>query len=258
MLTNEAVFARAVEFLRNATRVVVFTGAGVSAESGIPTFRDPVTGMWEKYGPAELATAAAFRKDPALVWGWYEWRRALVAKAQPNEGHHVIAALERFVPELLVVTQNVDDLHERAGSLRVVHLHGSLQTARCFACARPYPLPWGHQAELSAGSKEPPRCLRCNGRVRPGVVWFGEKLPQQELNRAIQAAKESDLFLSLGTSGVVYPAAQIPEVARQHGATVLHFNTEAFEPPDDHVLVGRAGYNLVRLLSAAFGDPAPV
>jgi len=116
-------------------------------------------------------------------------------------------------------------LHKRAGSLSVVHLQGSLQTAPCFACARPYALPCSHQAELSAGFKEPPRCLRCNGRVRPGIVWFGETLPQQKLNTAIRASKKSDLFLSLGTSGVVCPAAQIPEVAKQHGANVLYLNT---------------------------------
>ena len=136
MTTNEAAFANAVEWLANARRLVVFTGAGVSAESGIPTFRDKLTGFWATFDPAQLATPTAFRNDPALVWGWYEWRRAQVAQARPNKAHLAIAALAQHVPELVVVTQNVDDLHERAGSKDVIHLHGSLQAARCFACAR--------------------------------------------------------------------------------------------------------------------------
>jgi len=256
MKMNEAAFAKAIELLRNARRVVVFTGAGVSAESGIPTFRDQLTGLWAKFDPAQLATAAAFRRDPGLVWGWYEWRRGLMAQTQPNAAHRAIVALERHVPELVVVTQNVDDLHERAGSRGVIHLHGNLQAARCFACARPYHLARCDFSELSATHQEPPRCSHCNGKIRPGVVWFGEALPETELRKAFHATKDSDLLLSLGTSGIVYPAAHIPDIAREHGANVLHINTELVDAPADYVLMGRAGEWLVKLISAAFGNSA--
>jgi len=254
MKMNEAAFTKAVELLRDARRVVIFTGAGVSAESGIPTFRDQLTGLWAKFDPAQLATADAFRRDPALVWGWYEWRRGLVAQTKPNAAHRAIVDLERYVPELVVVTQNVDDLHERAGSQGVIHLHGSLQAAHCFACARSYELGKCDFSELSATYQEPPRCSHCNGKIRPGVVWFGEALPETKLRKAYQAAKDSDLLISVGTSGVVYPAAHIPDIAREHGASVVHINTEPVDVPADYVLTGRAGEWLVKLVSAAFDN----
>jgi NAD-dependent deacetylase len=256
MTKNEAAFANAVEWLANARRLVVFTGAGVSAESGIPTFRDQLTGLWAKFDPAQLATATAFRNDPALVWGWYEWRRAQVAQALPNAAHVAIAALARNVPEMVVVTQNVDDLHERAGSKDVIHLHGSLQAARCFACARSHPLAQYPSSGIEASPIEPPRCSRCNGKIRPGVVWFGEELPQVALRNAFKSARDTDLLLSVGTSGLVYPAARIPEIARESGARVLHINTEPADITDATTLTGRAGEWLPKLLGAAFGtDP---
>lgn len=254
MRTHEAVFSHAVEQLRSARRVVVFTGSGISAESGISTFRDPLHGLWAKFDPAQLATPAAFRKDPALVWGWYEWRRAQVARSVPNAGHRVIAALRQCVPDVVVVTQNVDDLHERAGSEGVIHLHGSLNAARCFACARPWRLDPCDGGEATATHLEPPRCSHCNGRIRPGVVWFGEELPQAPLKDAINAAKACDVLISIGTSGLVYPAAQIPGVAQQQGATVVHINTQPVEGVDDGLLLGTASEWLTRLLSAAFGQ----
>lgn len=253
MTTNEAAFANAVEWLANARRLMVFTGAGVSAESGIPTFRDQLTGFWAKFDPAQLATATAFRNDPALVWGWYEWRRAQVAQARPNAAHVAIAALMQHVPELVVVTQNVDDLHERAGSKDVIHLHGSLQAARCFACARLHPLAECSSSSINASLLEPPRCNHCNGKIRPGVVWFGEQLPEPELRTAFKSAKNTDLLLSVGTSGMVYPAARIPEIAREHGARVVHINTEPVDTTDAITLTGRAGEWLPKLLCAAFG-----
>ena len=248
--------AKAVEWLANAQRLVVFTGAGVSAESGIPTFRDQLTGLWAKFDPAQLATATAFRNDPALVWGWYEWRRAQVAKALPNAAHVAIAASARHVPELVVVTQNVDDLHERAGSNDVIHLHGSLQVARCFACARPHPLAQCPSTGVEASRLEPPRCTHCNGKIRPGVVWFGEDLPETALRTAFKSARNADLLLSVGTSGLVYPAACIPEIARENGARVVHINTEPADTKDATTLTGRAGEWLPKLLDAACGtDP---
>ncbi|KPA92063.1 NAD-dependent protein deacetylase, SIR2 family [Pseudomonas asplenii] len=238
--------------LRDARHVVVFTGAGVSAESGIPTFRDALTGLWSRFDPAALATAEAFRNDPALVWGWYEWRRSKVLAASPNPAHLAIAELARRVPRLTVITQNVDDLHERAGSRDVIHLHGSLHSPRCFACTRPYQGVSGPLAEPEEGRRvEPPRCHKCNGKIRPGVVWFGEALPAQAWRDALAAAGDCDLLFSIGTSGVVQPAAQIPQVARKQGAVVVHVNLqpESVEGENEFALVGQAADILPRLLA---------
>lgn len=242
--------------LREARHVVVFTGAGVSAESGIPTFRDALTGLWERFDPAELATADAFRRDPALVWGWYEWRRMKALQAQPNPAHRAIAELARWVPKLTLVTQNVDDLHERAGSRDVLHLHGSLSAPRCFACARPYGQALPVPGVSEAGARiEPPRCPHCNGKIRPGVVWFGEALPEKALREAFAAARDCDLLLSVGTSGVVQPAAQIPLIAQESGSTVLHINPQPVPLGGERAfgLVGKAGEILPDLLRRAFG-----
>ena len=243
------------ERLAAARHVVVFTGAGVSAESGIPTFRDALTGLWSRFDPMELATADAFRRDPALVWGWYEWRRARVAKAQPNAAHVAIAAVARRVPRLTVVTQNVDDLHERAGS-EPLRLHGSLFAPRCFDCGRPAPLPAATPA--SDGERlEPPACERCGGAVRPGVVWFGEPLPEETLAHAFEAASNCDVIFSVGTSSVVYPAADIPFVAARAGAVVVQVNPD--RTPLDAVaafnLRGTAAEILPRLVEEAWPQP---
>lgn len=241
--------------LAAARHLVVFTGAGISAESGIPTFRDRLTGLWERFEPGELASAEGFRRDPALVWGWYEWRRTAVHRAQPNAGHRAIAELAERVPRLTLITQNVDDLHERAGSQAVLHLHGRLDALRCFACARPA-LEIPPPDEPDAGRRvEPPRCTRCNGKLRPGVVWFGEPLPGDVLREAFAAAQACDLLLSIGTSGVVEPAARIPRLALDAGATVLHLNTQpvAVQGEREFALVGKAGERLPELLHQAFG-----
>lgn len=244
------------QHLRDASRIVVFSGAGISAESGIPTFRDALTGLWERFDPAALATAQAFRNDPALVWGWYEWRRTKILAAQPNAAHLAIAKLATRVPKLTVVTQNVDDLLERAGCPDVLHLHGSLGSPRCFACARPYKFKGDQLDEQEVGcSIEPPRCLHCNGKVRPGVVWFGESLPDDVWRKAVAAAKDCDLLLSVGTSGLVRPAAEIPRIALQHGARVVHINVqpEAVAGEREFSLLGRAAEVLPRLVEQAFG-----
>ena len=241
--------------LRSARHVVVLTGAGVSAESGIPTFRDALTGLWEQFDAEALATPEAFRRDPALVWGWYEWRRAKVLRAQPNPGHRSIAALERLVPEVTLVTQNVDDLHERAGSASPIHLHGSLNQPRCFACARPHVLPSGVPDEPEGGRRlEPPRCLHCGGRIRPGVVWFGEALPEAAWKDAKTAAGSCDLMLVLGTSGLVYPAAGLPKVAAANGARIIQVNPCPAELDVDGAahLVGEAGVIMPALVAAAW------
>ena len=241
--------------LRQTNRITIFTGAGISAESGISTFRDKMTGLWERYQAEDLASAEAFRRDPALVWGWYEWRRMTVLRAQPNPGHLAISALAGRVPEITIVTQNVDDLHERAGSHDVVHLHGSLHRPRCFACARPFALPLEIPDEPEGGRKlEPPRCLRCGGRVRPGVVWFGESMPTAEWKAAEKAAKGCDLFFSIGTSSVVYPAAVLPFLAHDNGATVVQVNPHPtdLDAVADFTLRHPAGEGLPALIMAAW------
>jgi NAD-dependent deacetylase len=239
--------------LRTAKNIVVFTGAGASAESGIPTFRDAQVGLWEKYRPEQLASPEAFTRNPALVWGWYEWRRAAVCRAKPNAGHHAVAKWAETA-DVSVVTQNVDDLHERAGSLNIIHLHGSLFHPRCVSCATPYEP--GPPIEPTAEGREipPPACLRCGKAIRPGVVWFGEELPQDNLLIAEELARESDLMICVGTSGVVYPAAGIPNIARKVGATVVSVNKEPLEKssgPNDFVIVGNSGDVLPKLVEAA-------
>lgn len=223
------------EALSSARHVVAFTGAGVSAESGIPTFRDALTGLWSRFNPEQLATEEAFARDPALVWGWYEWRRSLVSKAEPNAAHRAIAAMAKRLPRLTVITQNVDDLHERAGS-RPIRLHGSLFAPRCFDCGTPGEFVTAREPQTERC--EPPRCLACGGRFRPGVVWFGEALPQDALEAAFSAARSCDMLISIGTSSVVYPAADIPQLAARAGAQVVQVN------PDRTPLDEAAAFNL--------------
>ena len=242
--------------LQQAKHVVVFTGAGVSAESGIPTFRDSLTGLWERFNAEDLATPAAFRKDKNLVWGWYEWRRMKVLQAQPNPAHIAIAALTQYVPKLSVVTQNVDDLHERAGSVDVLHLHGSLHNPYCKTCGKPYVFATGIPKEPEGGRRlSPPVCGKCGGSVRPGVVWFGEEMPVRELHRAFAHAKNCDLLFTIGTSGMVHPAAQIPLEALRVGAKVVQINPSktALDDSCTWSLKGAAGDILPSLVQAAFG-----
>ncbi|WP_409266457.1 SIR2 family NAD-dependent protein deacylase [Massilia sp. BHUDP2] len=216
--------------LREARKLMVLTGAGMSAESGIPTFRDALTGLWRQFDAASLATPDAFRRDPALVWGWYEWRRMKALSARPNAGHVAIARLASRVEHLSLFTQNVDDLHERAGSHDVQHLHGSLHHPRCADCARPFSLPAAAPVEPEGGRRmAPPSCPACGGPVRPGVVWFNEALPEDVLARAFDACASCDLLIVVGTSGTVYPVAQLPEVARRAGSRVVQVNPTASE-----------------------------
>ena len=232
--------------LRDAERVVALTGSGVPAESGVPTFREAQTGLWERFDPQQLATPEAFARDPELVWRWYAWRRELVSKARPNPAHAALAELERRVPLFTLVTQNVDGLHQRAGSENVVELHGNILRTRCS---------WeGEPVEPGETEAAPPPCPNCGAPLRPDVVWFGEMLPPEALEVASDAARGCDLFLSIGTSGLVYPAAALPYEALENGATLVEINPD--ETPltphaDDH-LRGRAGEILPRLLHAAF------
>lgn len=212
---------QAAELLRGAQRVVVLTGAGVSAESGIPTFREALTGLWAQYDPTMLATPIAFQRDPKLVWDFYEFRRELMRPAQPNPGHYALAELERLKPGLRIITQNVDDLHERAGSHHIIRLHGRINANKCVKGCQGEPT-------LIDVSKldydDVPRCPFCDAYVRPDVVWFGEMLPADALNSAIAASQDADLMLVVGTSGVVTPAADMPVYAKQSGARVVEIN----------------------------------
>jgi NAD-dependent deacetylase len=228
-----------IETLRQTQHLAVLTGAGASAESGIPTFRDALTGLWARFDAEALATPEAFARDPDLVWGWYEWRRVTALQAQPNAGHRAIAALAARVPVLTLITQNVDGLHERAGSPTVLHLHGSLHSPRCSRCARRYAMPPGIPDEPEGGRRlSPPRCPHCGGPVRPGVVWFGEPLDPTTLQAAEAAARQCDLCLSVGTSSLVYPAAALPGIALDAGATLIQVN------PGPTPLDGVAHHNL--------------
>jgi NAD-dependent deacetylase len=218
---------RAVELLAGARDVLVITGAGMSQESGVPTFRDAQTGLWARYDPMDLATPEAFRRHPDRVFGWYAWRLRQVRAADPHVGHCALAAMERLFPRLTVVTQNVDGLHRRAGSREVVELHGSLEAFRCADCGRSYDA----DDVMAVAPREPaelfpPRCPACGGPVRPGVVWFGETLPMAAMERAWSLVRECDMLLVVGTSAVVYPAATLPEVAVARGIGVIEINPE--------------------------------
>jgi NAD-dependent deacetylase len=242
--------------LKTAQRVTVFTGAGVSAESGIPTFRDQSTGLWQRFDPATMATAEAFEADPPLVWGWYEWRRMKVMQAQPNPAHLAIARMASLVPELTVVTQNVDDLHERAGSPEVIHLHGRITQPICFDCRQPHALPPGIPDVPADGVRiAPPRCAHCGGLIRPGVVWFGEMLPQESWNAALEAASQCEVFLCVGTSAAVWPAASLLQVAARAKVTTVNVNPNPSGADSlvDHALRGPAGEILPRIVAAAWG-----
>ncbi|GAB2502028.1 NAD-dependent deacylase [Lysobacter humi (ex Lee et al. 2017)] len=234
-------------------RFVFLTGAGMSAESGVPTFRDGLTGLWSRFDAESLATPQAFRRDPALVWGWYRWRASQLLAVQPNAGHRAIAEMERRGARVDVVTQNVDDLHERAGSTRVLHLHGRLLQSRCIDCgARRTPEPILHELapQDGGGPEAPPACTDCGGSFRPDVVWFGEALPQDAWDAAVEAISACDRVVVVGTSGLVQPAASLPLLARELGKPVLEINpnrSAITSSVDAHWPVG-AGEGLRRLL----------
>jgi NAD-dependent deacetylase len=242
-----------VDLVRQARRVVALTGAGMSAESGVPTFRDEGTGLWARFDPAELATPEAWESDPELVWAWYGWRISLLRTVEPHAGHRALAEWSASA-EVLVVTQNVDDLHERAGSVVLAHLHGSLLSFRCASCGCEHER-WVDLPEDPVERLAPPRCTACGGLVRPGVVWFGEPLPERAFDLALDAVRAADLVLVVGTSGLVYPAATLPLIAAGAGVPVVEVNpqeTEVTESVTHHVRA-TAAVALPELAAAASG-----
>jgi NAD-dependent deacetylase len=236
-----------IEKLRQSRNITVLTGAGISEESGIPTFREAQTGLWARYDPQQLATPQAFRRNPRLVWEWYAWRRELVTKAAPNPGHLALASLEQLVPKFTLITQNVDDLHRRAGSQNIIALHGDILRTRCFYCRKSVE----DQQELNQYDR---RCSHCGFPLRPDVVWFGEPLPPEALDEAFTAARECDIFFSIGTSTLVEPAASLPFIALQNEIPVVEINPDRtpLSQSSTYLLKGSAGYVLPKLIHAVW------
>ena len=233
-----------------AKTVAVLTGAGVSAESGVPTFRDARTGLWAKFRPEELATPRAFRRHPRLVWEWYQWRRKLVADAKPNPAHLALAEMEKLFPRFHLITQNVDGLHQRAGSRQVIELHGNITRTKCFDEGTIVST-WKDTGDV------PPKCPACGGWLRPDVVWFEEPMPEAEMEQATAASTTCDIFLSIGTSTVVYPAAALPSEALRGGATLVEINPQPtpLTAQAHFALAGAAGVVLPQLLKALQAPP---
>lgn len=244
--------AALVQAMLQARHVVAFTGAGVSAESGVPTFRDAQTGLWAQFRPEDLATPEAFAAHPERVWQWYAMRRRRVREVQPNPGHWALAAMERRAAQFTLITQNVDRLHQRAGSRRVFELHGCILRVGC---------PAGHHGVEDYQDAEDdavPRCPQCQAYLRPAVVWFGEPLPWTVWEEAKRAAAQCEVFLSIGTSTVVAPASQLPFLALESGATVVEINPHPtpLTSSATFVLPGPSGRVLPQLLKAVWGEEA--
>ena len=237
-----------ISLLRTCRNAAALTGAGVSQESGVPTFRDSLDGLWAKYRAEDLATPQAFRRDPQLVWDWYAMRRAKVDEVNPNPGHTALAEMSRHIPHFTLITQNVDGLHQQAGSPQVIELHGNIRRVKCFRCGR-------MASSWTDTGPGVPTCSSCGGLLRPDVVWFGEDLPAEAVQAAERASRQCQVFLSIGTSGVVYPAADLAYVAQRHGATIVEINT-GDTPLSPHVhfhLRGPSGGVLPALVAAAWG-----
>ena len=229
--------------LRTAESICVLTGAGISAESGVETFRRS-NGLWSKLKPEELASFDAFMRNPELVWEWYNYRKKIILDVKPNPAHSALARLEELANDFTLVTQNIDNLHRRAGSKNILELHGNIERSYCIGCGK-YFAP----GEITP-EKKVPRCSSCNGIIRPDVVWFGEMLPEGVFETAVAAANRCELFFSIGTSAVVYPAASLPLTARNNGAYVVEINMEKTEISHNvqETLLGKAGEILPDLI----------
>ena len=231
-----------ISYLKKSTHVVVLTGAGISAESGLKTFRDTQDGHWSKYNPEDLATPEAFERDPKLVWDWYAMRRNKVAEATPNAGHFALVELESLFSNFTLITQNVDGYHTQAGNKNVLELHGNIQKVKCYdGCG--VVDNWKETAHV-------PHCPKCGAYLRPEVVWFNESLPTDTLHAAHHATLEAHVFFSIGTSGLVQPAASLAHTARQRGAVVVEINLDPtpLTPKTDFALRGKSGEILPALV----------
>ncbi len=230
--------------MANCTEGAVLTGAGISAESGVPTFRGK-EGLWGKFRPEQLATMEAFIASPDIVWEWYNWRRELIAEVKPNPGHFALCDMESSFDRFTLITQNVDNLHRLAGSTEVLELHGNIYHSKCCDCNVAVDL----DADVDPAAI--PSCEKCGGQIRPDVVWFGEMLSAEVIHDAFRAAERAQVFLSIGTSGLVHPAASLPLVAKQHGATLVEINPDRTPLSDiaDYYFAAKSGELLPELVS---------
>jgi NAD-dependent deacetylase len=236
------------QLLKKSTRVAVLTGAGVSQESGLRTFRDAQAGLWAQYKPEDLATPTAFARDPKLVWDWYASRRDAVRGVQPNAGHYALVEMERNISKFTLITQNVDGLHRKAGSKNVLELHGNILNVRCSECGA-FAATWQDDINFV------PRCEKCNGLLRPDVVWFEESLPHEQLEAAVDATRTCQVFFSIGTSGVVHPAAALAHAAKSEGSVLIEINTEPTQLTSqvDFAFHGKSGEILPEMVKAVWG-----
>lgn len=237
-----------ISLLLRTSNLVALTGAGVSQESGLRTFRDSQSGLWAQYKPQDLASPQAFARDPKLVWDWYAWRREAIKGARPNAGHYALAEIEKKNPQFTLITQNVDGLHRMAGNQNILELHGNIQRVRCSECSR-FADSWDEDSETV------PCCDHCDGLLRPDVVWFGESLPRDQLERAVEASRACDVYFSIGTSGVVQPAASLAHSAKSNGAIIVEINAETTPLTEkaDFFLQGKSGEILPALVKAMWG-----
>ncbi len=244
---RDVLFREVKDRLSKAQRVVALTGAGISAESGVPTFRG-ADGLWKSYNATDLATPEAFSRNPKLVWEFYLWRRRLIASCSPNPAHYALVTLEERIPEFTLITQNVDGLHRKAGSRNVIEIHGNLWRTVCVECGNGF-------LDTRTEMEIPPRCERCGGMLRPGVVWFGESLDPLLMSQSIDALENTEVLLIIGTSGVVQPVASFGSIAKARGAYVVEINLE--ETPQSHlysaVILGKAGEVLPELVNFDYG-----
>ncbi len=233
------------ERIKKSNKLTVLTGAGISKASGIPTFRGK-DGLWNKYSPSELATYQAFSKNPKLVWSWYNYRRKIIKSAKPNAAHYAIYELEKiFKDNFTLITQNIDSLHRRAGNKNILELHGNIFQTKCLICDKVY-----FDDKIYEEEELPPRCRFCGGKTRPNVVWFGENLDRNILDAAMAASAQCDLFLCVGTSGVVQPAASLPKIAADIRAYVVEINVEysGVSIYADEVIIAKAEEVLPRIV----------
>ena len=207
------------DIMAKSRKCVILTGAGISAESGVPTFRGK-DGLWNKFRPEELATMSAFMSNPKIVWEWYNWRRELMSEVSPNPGHYAIVDLENLYSEFWLVTQNVDNLHRKVGSKNILELHGNIHKNKCVDCGTAF----DERADIPPD--DIPTCDKCGGKIRPDVVWFGEMLDERIISKAFQVSEAADVFLSVGTSALIHPAASLPVIAKQRGAILIEVNLD--------------------------------